>query len=340
MTDHVFLIAEVGSTHDGSFGNAIRAVDAAAESGVDAVKFQTHIAAAETLPNAPAPTYFKGEPRVEYFERTGFSLSQWADLLNHCNSLGVKFMSSPFSIDAAELLNELGMEHFKIPSGEVTNIPMLEEIAKFGKRVLLSSGMSNWSELDAAVDAILKHNDQLTVLQCTSSYPCEPEEVGLNVMSEMRQRWGVEVGFSDHTSSIYAPIAAATLGATVIEKHFTLSKWMYGSDAWNSLEPHELKQMVEGVRTVERITSNPVDKDDISKFSDMKSIFQKSLVSTVHISSGTAITREMLGEKKPGTGIPAAELQTVVGAIAKVDISKDTLISEDDISIEGTGSKN
>ncbi len=326
-SNKTFLIAEVGSTHDGSFGNAVRAVDAAAQTGVDAVKYQTHIAEAETLANAPMPPYFKGEPRMEYFKRTGFSIEQWISLAAHCGELGVEFMSSPFSIAAVELLEQVGMKRYKIPSGEVTNLPMLDVIGQTGKPVLLSSGMSSWSEIDAAVNTLRNHHEDITVLQCTSSYPCEAEDVGLNVMAEMRERYELPVGLSDHTKSIFAPIAAATLGAAAIEKHFTLSKWMYGSDAWNSLEPTELKLMVDGVREVERMMSVQVDKNDASKFADMKQIFEKSLVAARDIPAGTVLNRTYLAEKKPGTGISAARLDEVIGRKVRADIPADSLLS-------------
>ena len=177
----VKLIAEIGSVHDGSFGNAVKLIDAAAACGAHAVKFQTHIAAAETLRNAPNPPYFKGEPRFEYFTRTGFSLPQWKELAAACGRAKVEFLSSPFSLEAVDLLEEVGVGSYKIPSGEVTNIPLLKKIATTKKPVLLSSGMSDWAELDAAV-AALRGGGPVTVLQCSSAYPCPPEQVGLNVM--------------------------------------------------------------------------------------------------------------------------------------------------------------
>ena len=329
----VFIIAEVGSTHDGSFGNAGRAIDTVADMGADAVKFQTHIAEAETLPNAPMPPFFKGEPRLEYFKRTAFSKEQWQDLKAHAEERNLVFLSSPFSIPAVELLEGVGMTRYKIPSGEVTNLPMLEVIAQTGKPVLLSSGMSSWEELDEAVETIQKHHNKITVLQCTSEYPCPPEQVGLNVMLEMRERYDLPVGLSDHTITIYAPIAAVTLGATVVEKHFTLSKRMYGSDARHSLEPEEFSEMVCGIRAVESMLANPVDKGDVRRFTGMKEIFEKSLVAEVDIPAGTTLTRAMIGEKKPGTGMPSKQLGEVIGARARRDISRDSLLKPEDLEL-------
>jgi N,N'-diacetyllegionaminate synthase len=245
-----FIIAEIGSVHDGSLGNALYLIDAAAACGVDAVKFQTHIAEAETLPNAPMPPYFKGEPRFEYFKRTGFTLEQWQQLKKRCDEHGVMFLSSPFSEAAVDLLESVGVEQYKIPSGEVTNLPMLEKIAQLNKPVLLSSGMSSWSELDLAVKTIRQYHDKLTVLQCTTEYPCSYEHVGLNVMLEIRGRYSLPVGLSDHTLTPYATFAAVTLGASVIERHFTFSRKMYGSDARHSLEPDDMADLVRGVRAI------------------------------------------------------------------------------------------
>jgi N,N'-diacetyllegionaminate synthase len=326
----VFVIAEVGSTHDGSFGNAMRAVDSLSDSGANAVKFQTHVSAAETLTDAPMPPYFKGEPRYEYFERTAFTLDQWNELAAHCEENGMEFLSSPFSIAAVETLEKTTMKRYKIPSGEVSNLPMLDVIGRTGKPVLLSSGMSSWAEIDAAVETLRKHHDNVTVLQCTSAYPCEPADVGLNIMLEMKERYGLSVGLSDHTKSIFAPIVATTLGAQVVEKHFTLSNWMYGSDAWNSLEPAAFAQMVEGIRTAETILNNPVDKNEVAKFQVMKDTFEKSLVAAVSIQVGAEITRDMIAEKKPGTGISASQLEKVIGRKATKDIAPESMLEPQD----------
>ena len=182
MDHKVFIIAEVGSVHDGSLGNAKKLIDAAAQCGADAVKFQTHIASAETIRDAPMPGFFTGEPRFEYFERTGFGLEQWCELKARCQERGVEFISAPFSNEAVELLEAVGVERYKVPSGEVTNLPLLEALARTGKPILLSSGMSSWPELDQAVQTIRQHHERLVVMQCTTEYPCPYEQVGLNVL--------------------------------------------------------------------------------------------------------------------------------------------------------------
>jgi N-acetylneuraminate synthase len=330
--DQIMIIAEVGSVHDGSFGNALKLIETAAACGVDAVKFQTHISEAETLPDSPMPPYFKGEPRFEYFKRTGFSGSQWIEIKAYCDQNGVTFLSSPFSEEAVHLLEDLGMSHYKIPSGEVTNLPMLEVIAATGKPVLLSSGMSSWDELDRAVETILGLNSNLIVLQCTTAYPCPYSDVGLNVMLEMAERYHLPVGLSDHTLTNYASFAAVVLGARVIEKHFTFSREMYGSDAAHSLEPDELRDLVAGIRAIEVMLASKVDKADVQPYQDMKNIFEKSLVAACDLPAGTHLTREMVGIKKPGSGISASRLNDFLGRKLVRNIEAGRLFREEDFS--------
>jgi N-acetylneuraminate synthase len=326
----VFTIAEVGSVHDGSFGNAQRLIDLAARCGADAVKFQTHIATAESLPGAPAPTFFQTEPRLGYFERTAFKLEQWQELKARCDRASIAFLSSPFSCEAVDILETVGVDRYKLPSGEVTNLPLLDAIAQTGKPVLLSSGMSSWSELDTAVSRLLPAHGRVTVLQCTSEYPCPHEVVGLNVMLEIRERYGLPVGLSDHTLDPYASLAAVALGASVIEKHLTFSRAMYGSDAVHSLEPAEFAEMTRGIRSITTMLASPVDKDAAAlRLGGMKAIFEKSIVSLVDIPGGTVITAEMVGLKKPGTGLPAARMDDVIGSKALHNISKDSIILEE-----------
>jgi N-acetylneuraminate synthase len=194
--------------------------------------------------------------------------------------------------------------------------------------------MSSWDELDEAVATITRYHDDLTVLQCTTEYPCPPEHVGLNILAEMRNRWGLSVGLSDHTTSNAAALAAVTMGATIIEKHFTLSKRMYGSDARNAAEPMQFAELVSQIREIEAILGNPVDKSDVSRYADMKEIFQKSVVSNEDISQGTTITRKMLGIKKPGTGMPPKSINEIVGTRAVRDLPKDSMITAKDIEID------
>jgi N-acetylneuraminate synthase len=322
----VFVIAEAGMNHDGSLGNAIRLAEVAAECGADAVKFQLHDAAAETTRDAPSPPYFRHETRWEYFERTAFTDPEWRTLKERCDTAGIEFLCSPFSVEALERLERLGVRRYKIGSGEITNLALIRAAAATGKPVLLSSGMSSWAELDAAVDAA---GGDVTVLQCTSAYPTPPEQVGLNLLAELRDRYGKPVGLSDHSLGNFAAYAAVALGAAVVEKHFTLSAEMYGPDAALALEPDELEDLVDGIREIEAMLASPVDKDDLAPFEEMKRVFEKSVVATADIPAGTVLTREVLAAKKPGTGIPAARLDDVVGRTARVSIAADTVLTED-----------
>jgi N,N'-diacetyllegionaminate synthase len=319
------IIAEIGSVHDGSYGNALKLIELAKECGADFVKFQTHIAEAETLENAPSPSYFSEESRYEYFSRTSFSLFEWSSLKKHADNIGIQFLSSPFSLQAVDLLEEIGVTGYKIPSGEITNIPLLEKIANCGKPVYLSSGMSNWLELDRAVSVFIKKCD-LTIMQCSSKYPCNNKSVGLNVVKEMSDRYGIPVGFSDHTLGMAASISAVALGAKVIEKHLTFSKLMYGSDAKHSMEPTEFKYLSSELKSAMEMIDNPIDKDDVSEYQEMKNIFQKSIVATVSIQLGTVISLSHLAFKKPGTGIPASEYKTLIGKKLIVNCDKDDII--------------
>lgn len=319
------LIAEIGSVHDGSFGNALKLIELASECGANAVKFQTHISDAETLPNAPNPGYFQNESRSEYFKRTGFSKNQWKDLKKQAEKLDIVFLSSPFSLEAVDLLEDINITHYKIASGEVTNSPLLEKIAMIGKPVILSSGMSNWKELDNAV-SIFKGNCDLTVMQCTTAYPCPPEKVGLNILTEIKNRYDVNIGFSDHTSGLSASIAAATLGAQTIEKHLTFSKKMYGSDAQHSMEPNEFKLLSRSLHELWEIIKNPINKDDLDDYYEMKNIFQKSIVSSRDLNVGEVITFDDLLFKKPGTGISANEYKKILGKTVLHKIDRNNII--------------
>ena len=325
----VNVIAEVGMTHDGSLGHAIRMAEVAAECGVDAVKFQLHDAEAETTRDAPSPPYFKHETRWEYFERTAFTDEQWGTLKAACEAAGVEFLCSAFSTEAVERLERIGVSRYKIGSGEVTNLELVRAAAATGKPMLLTSGMSSWEELDAAVAAA---GDQVTVLQCTSQYPTPSERVGLNVLAQLRERYGKPVGFSDHTLGNYAAFAAVTLGATVVEKHFTLSRDLYGADARFATEPLEFEDLVDGIRELETMLANPVDKDDLEPYGEMKQVFEKSVVSTRQIPAGVAISREMVAVKKPGTGIPARRLKEVIGSRAARAITADSVLQAADLA--------
>lgn len=323
---HTYVIAEVGNTHEGSEGLAQCIIRTVADCGADAVKFQTHIFDAESLPGAPNPPYFRGESRKAYFDRTGFGPEQWARLRRFAEQeCGLDFLSSPFSLEAVDLLEAAGVTGYKIASGEVSNLPLLLKVAGTGKKTYLSSGMSTFAELDAAV-AALKGDGRadLTLLQCTSEYPCPPEAAGLNLLGELAARYRLPVGFSDHTLGLAVPLAAVCRGAVVLEKHFTLSKRMYGPDPPFSAEPDEFKRLVEAVRELDRALASQVDKDaKAASLGEMKRIFEKSVVAARSLPAGTVLAEVDLAYKKPGDGIPAARFRELLGKRLRVPVDAD-----------------
>lgn len=324
------IIAEAGLLHEGSLGNAIRLAETAAECGADAVKYQLHDPAAEMIHGAPSPSHFTLESRWEYFGRTGFTDAQWARLKTACDDAGITFLCSVFSTEALERVEALGVERHKIPSGEVTNLALVRRAAETGKPLLLSCGMSSLDELDAAVAAV--GDADLTLLQTTSQYPCPPERVGLNMLVELRKRYGKPVGFSDHTVEPYAAFAAVTLGATVVEKHFTLSRKAYGSDAPYAAEPPLFADLVAGIREIEAILASPVDKNGVAgTLADTKDVFEKSVVTLTPVAAGALFAEESLAAKKPGSGIPAARLAEVVGRRALRDLAADEVVADADV---------
>lgn len=327
----VLLIAEIGMNHEGSLGQAKMLAKAARESGADAVKFQMHISEEETLRSAPAPSYFTGEGRYDYFNRTAFTMEGWKELRACCKELGLQFIVSPFSIEAVRRLMEIGVDAIKIPSGEVTNTPYLKYITRFSVPVILSSGMNTWDEVVEAYQILSKVNE-VSVLQCTSEYPCQPEHLGLNILQDMKKAFpNAPIGFSDHSDNIYSSIVAVCKGAEIIERHFTLSKLMYGPDACMSLEPRELSELRKAVDYAVIALESCTDKNDIAAFESMRITFQKSVVSKVDIKAGDVITEDMLAYKKPGCGIPAKRYEEIIGRKARRDIAENTMLEEGDI---------
>jgi N,N'-diacetyllegionaminate synthase len=328
-----FVIAEVGQTHDGSLGTAYAYIDAVAKAGVDAVKFQTHIAEAESTPSEPWRVKFSPQDatRYDYWKRMEFSEDQWSGLAEYAKQKGLIFLSSPFSFEALQLLDRIGCAAWKIGSGEVTNLPMIERMAQTGKPVLLSSGMSSWAELDQAVESVRENGAPFAVFQCTSKYPCPPEMLGLNLLEEMRQRYSCPVGFSDHSGTTFAGLAARTLGANLIEVHVAFSRECFGPDVSVSVTTDELRQLVLGVRFIEVALANPVDKDSAAKgTSEMRLLFGKSIVAARNLPSGHRLGAADLQLKKPGIGIPPARLTELLQRTLRRDVVEGKFLEEDD----------
>jgi N,N'-diacetyllegionaminate synthase len=330
-----FIVAEVAQSHDGSLGLAHAFIDAIAQTGADAVKFQTHFAAAESTPGEPWRVKFSPQDtsRYDYWKRMEFTEEQWHGLKKHADERGLKFLSSPFSLEAVELLTRVGVAAWKVASGEVSNIPMLERMAATGLPIILSSGMSPISELDTAVELVKARGITLSVLQCTSAYPCPPEKVGLNLIPFFRERYGCGVGLSDHSGTIYSGLAAATLGIDVLEVHVTLSREMFGPDVPASITTTELRQLVEGIRFIERMKANPIDKNTMAaEMAPLRSLFTKSIVARIDLPTGTLLQDEHLTLKKPGTGIPAARLPELIGRTLRRSVKADQLLQESDLA--------
>jgi N,N'-diacetyllegionaminate synthase len=336
--DGCLVIGEVAQAHDGSLGAAHAFIDAIAASGADAVKFQTHIAAAESTPHERWRVEFSRQDatRYDYWKRMEFSEDQWAGLRQHANDRGLLFLSSPFSLEAVELLERVGVPAWKVASGETSNAAMIDRMLKTRIPLILSTGMSPLSEVDAAVKRVKDADVPLAVLQCTSAYPCPPEKIGLNLLAVFRSRYGVPVGLSDHSGTIYPGLAAATLGAEVLEVHVTLSRDAFGPDVRASITTTELKQLVEGVRFIDAMIANPLDKENLSaEAASLRGLFTKSVVARVAIPAGTVLRTEHLTAKKPGTGIPAARLPRLIGARTVRALQQDELLSDADIQFEG-----
>ncbi len=331
------IVGEVAQAHDGSLGMAHAFIDAIAATGADAVKFQTHIASAESTPDEPWRVRFsiQDDTRYAYWHRMEFTEEQWRGLQRHATERGLLFLSSPFSLEAVDLLTRVGVAAWKIASGEVANSPLLDRMALTGLPFLLSTGMSRQDEIDSAVARIRTYQLPLVVLQCTSEYPCQPEHVGLNLLPMLGDRYGCPIGLSDHSGTIYPGLAAATLGAEVLEVHVTLSREMFGPDVTASVTSGELRQLVEGVRFIEVMRAHPVEKDKFANtLAPLRNAFTKSVVARIDLPVGTVLEAGHLTTKKPGTGIPAARLGEIVGAQLRRNVRADQLLTEADIEWE------
>ncbi|MBF0244776.1 MAG: N-acetylneuraminate synthase family protein [Planctomycetes bacterium] len=330
------IVAEIAQAHDGSLGTAHAYIDAVARTGANAIKFQTHIATAESTPEEPWRVKFspQDETRYEYWKRMEFSPAQWSGLAEHARECKLVFLSSAFSFEAVSLLDPLSIPAWKVGAGEISNLPLISKMAKTGKPVILSSGMSDWNELDAAVNCVRNAGAAVAVLQCSTKYPCPPDELGLNVLDQLSRRYNCPIGLSDHSGTIYAGIAAAALGARIIEVHVVFSRECFGPDVSSSITTSELNQLVEGVRFVECALSHPVDKDAMAKsLAEVRLTFGKSVVAARNLPVGHILMIEDLALKKPGTGITPSHLSELIGKRLALPIKSDHLFSEADFDI-------
>lgn len=329
------IIGEVAQSHDGSLGMAHAFIDAIANAGADAVKFQTHIAAEESTPGEPWRVKFskQDETRFEYWRRMEFTKAQWQGLKQHADEKGLLFLSTPFSEKAVNWLSEIGMQVWKMASGEIGNLPMLNQIINTKSPIILSSGMSDWDELDKAVETIKSSENSLAVLQCTSAYPCPPEKVGLNMLEVLRRRYDCAVGLSDHSGNIFAGLAAVTLGAEVLEIHVALSREMFGPDVPASVTTDELRKQVEGIRQIEKMIEHPVNKTEMAEeLAPLRNLFTKSIVASSDLSEGTILTHDCIKFKKPGTGMPPSQVNEIIGKKLQRSLKADEILSLHDVA--------
>ena len=328
------MIGEVALTHDGSLGLAHAFIDAIAGAGADAVKFQTHIAAAESTPAEPFRVAFSRQDatRYDYWKRMEFTEEQWRGLAAHCREKNVVFLSSPFSLEAVELLDRVGQPLWKIASGETSNTRLLDRILDTKAPVLLSTGMSDLAEVDAAVSRVRARGVQTGVFQCTTAYPCPPEKVGLNLIPVFRERYGGWIGLSDHSATIYPGLAAAAIGLDMLEVHVALSREMFGPDVVASVTTAELRQLVDGVRFIERMRAHPVDKEAAAReTAPLRRLFTRSLVARHAMPAGTVLAAEHIAIKKPGTGLSPDRLDQVIGRRLRRAVAEDEVLSAEDI---------
>ena len=322
---HVFVIAEAGVNHNGDIGLAQKLVDAAVSSGADAVKFQTFSTDKLVTATAPKAGYQKvndggGEAQVGMLKRLELSFAQFAQLKAYCDVKGIVFLSTPFDDESADMLCELGVPFLKVSSGDLTNIPLLAYISMKKLPVILSTGMSDLEEIAQALEVLRRNGcQQVLLLQCVSNYPTDYRDMNLLVMKTLGARFGLPAGLSDHTAGIEVPIAAAALGARVLEKHFTLDKGMSGPDHKASLDPSELKAMVSAIRHIELALGDGVKKVAACE-KDARCVSRRSLVTVRDIGAGDVFQAGDIGFKRPGTGIPPADLAKVVGKKAVREI--------------------
>ena len=335
MINHTLIIAEAGVNHNGSIELAKKLVEKAKEAGVDYIKFQTFKASKLVTKAAKQAEYQQknigkeGDSQYQMLKKLELSAEEHEILIDYCKELGIKFFSTAFDFDSIEYLHSLNLGLWKIPSGEVTNYPFLKRIAAYNEPTILSTGMCDMEDVRAVVEALYKNGlskENLILLHCNTEYPTPFEDVNLKAMDALRKEFGVEVGYSDHTKGVEVPIAAVALGATVIEKHFTLDRNMEGPDHKASLEPDELKAMVSAIRNIEKAVGGDGTKHVSESERKNIAIARKSIVASCDIKVGEIFTEQNLTVKRPGNGISPTRWEEVVGTKAKRDFSEDDLI--------------
>lgn len=335
MNKNVFIIAEAGVNHNGDIGIAKQLVDKAKAAKVDAIKFQSFNADKLVTKNAPKAEYQKKNTgngnQYNMLKKLELSLEDHIELKKYCDEKSIMFLSTPFDEESVDLLEQIGVSLYKVSSGDLTNIPLLQYIASKNKPIILSTGMANLGEIEYAIYAIKEvSNIEIKLLHCTSNYPTKYEDVNLKAMHTLKNAFNLEVGYSDHTNGIEIPIAAVAMGAQIIEKHFTIDKNMEGPDHKASLNPFELKEMVSSIRHIEQAFGNGIKKCNKNEKNTRK-IARKSIVLCKPIKKDQVIERSCLTCKRPGTGISPKYINKLIGKIANIDMEKEYLISWEDV---------
>ena len=321
--NEVYIIAEISQNHDGSLGQAHAFIDAVAGTGVDAIKFQTHIAEAESTPDEPFRVKFSYEDktRYDYWRRMEFTYEQWEELYHHAKKADLDFLSSVFSVEAFEMLQAIGIPAWKLGSGEVFNKYLVYKMVETGKPILLSSGMSTYEDIDKQVEQI--KNNPYAIMQCTTAYPCPPEEIGLNVIPIMKDRYHCPIGLSDHSGTIFPSLAAVANGALMIEVHVTMSPYMFGPDVKASVTIEQLREMTEGIRMITRMLNAPLDKAELkAEQRELKNIFAKGIYLKKDIMKGETLDIEKVSFKKPLKGVSGEQYENVIGKTAVRDLKQ------------------
>lgn len=332
MVDKVFIIAEAGVNHNGSIEIAKKMIKVASEAGADCIKFQTFKTERLVSKNARKAVYQQNnlknddDSQFSMLKKLELGYEEHVELLAYSKACNISFVSTPFDLESIELLQKLGVQFWKIPSGEITNYPYLVKIASTGKPIVLSTGMCNLNEIEQALNVLYKNNcGKITLLHCNTQYPTPFEDVNLRVLLSLRTRFGIDIGYSDHTVGIEIPIAAAALGATIIEKHFTLDRNMEGPDHKASLEPYELKAMVKAIRNIE-VALGSLEKKPTKSEAENINIARKSIVASCCIKKGEIFTEENITTKRPGGGTSPMLWPEVLGKYANKDYEEDELI--------------
>ncbi len=332
--DKVLIIAEAGVNHNGQYELAVKLIDAAKEAGADIVKFQTFVPELLMSKEARKAEYQKattgeGESQLEMIRKLSLGFEEFKSLKKYCEQKEITFLSTPFDMPSIDFMEELGLDIYKVPSGELTNLPYLRKIGKLNKKVIISTGMATVKEIEDALAVLEKAGTgkkDVTVLHCNTEYPTPFSDVNLNAMKSIGEQFGVAIGYSDHTQGIEVPIAAVALGATVIEKHFTLDRTMEGPDHKASLEPEELKQMVRSIRHIEAAMGTGIKEPSPSEIKNI-AIARKSIHLVRKLKAGHILTEEDLIMKRPGDGISPMKLDEIVGRKLKSDLEEDTKLS-------------